>query len=1468
MRKTRSKKNSFNWNKVQRFSIRKLSFGVASCMIGAHFVLSGLSNPVEAALKLYRDQQGGNVTTLYSNKGDTPEDAPDNSVRGKVNVDQEIDIKVDWSQYSKTTPYVTVTYKYNGGFGGNAVAHYSGRPDFWFTTPIGLKEPKEITLYNGNTGEAGRVMNSWSETNNWVSGSNSVGSRYQSAEMAQKLGKGDPTKWERYNDQTGESGRTFRGDLDGMFWWRIGSVEGSVTDKGIYETFKNNTKSMYSDWEKMAHQSVTIKATYEVVDPTLKNGINTLDFGAGVKTGRGLSFLSHFKVSTVEVPVLYKDAEFFEPIVPERLGVKNPDQLSELEKTIVKERILKANQNNSNDSLPEGQKKFLENLKNGNDGISIGTDGTATITYLDGSTDTIPGGALVYEDINAEEHQMINNNGYSYYKSPYPVADLDNIGSEEEAKGIEKFKEINGIVTDSNGVIQSVREGVSKNFIGKILIPYSKAVSTPNENELPITKFQYINIFNANRSKTGVTIPKEDLFKKKTTLEEQQAEVARQKAIATIDQLKYLSKKEKEIFKDKLNNKNTQEDINNVVNEAIGRNSKNEKGIESKKRDVKKAIDALKYLTEKEKEALRNRVDQQGIEDPENPDGSDGKALEHTKGVLDGILTEAEGTNLTNAKTNANEQIDSIIESLTPDQVNDYKRRIGEATTVEQVEAIVKEAENQKSTNEAQKAQAEAEKLKNEYKKKIDQIPGLSNEDKEKYKSDIDNATSKNQLDNIVEDAQAKATRDTAITTIENLPHLNKAQKNRFKDLVNETSDKTRIDGIVDEAKDLDKKMEILQDLVTKANDVKVSDKYNNADKKKQDAFDNARTAASTVADKETEVPENAATTEEVAALTDKLAKAIEALGETVKVPVSKDSLKDEIDKSEAVKKSVAYTKEQDADKKTAYDKALNKANEVYNSDDAKQADVDNALANLKKAREDLSGKVEDFTLSLKTTDSVKISKEPTEGEELSVEDKALVKANVKANEKDLADDENIEYGKITDKQGKKYVKVTVTRGDISREIDVEVAKKEQDADKATPTVTNGKVAISVDPATTPTVTDQTDKDAIINAVTVPQGQPQPKSKDFANGGNIETGTGDNDGKKVVKVKVTYEDNSEDVIEVPVEKKTTIPDAPAGQKDADKATPTVTNGKVAISVDPATTPTVTDQTDKDAIINAVTVPQGQPQPKSKDFANGGNIETGTGDNDGKKVVKVKVTYNDNSEDVIEVPVEKKATSAGGQGGSGSQGNQNGQGGSGSQGGQSGQGGSGSQGNQSGQGGSSSQGGQSGQGGSSSQGDQNGQSSSDSTPALANARKAAENILDEAERAKKAQLEEAGLSADEKAELSAKVDAEKQAALDEIAKAKDVETVKQLVTKAVAKIKAIQPSRNSQDNQDSQDAQNVQEAQNHSNSNPTSLAANVRGQELPATGTGNEFVVFNAAAISILTGLGLAIPSKKKETEEK
>ncbi len=168
---------------------------------------------------------------------------------------------MDWSQYSKTNPYVTVTYKYNGGYGVAALNTYCGeRPDFWFTIPKGASEPTSITLYNQNKGNSGRKMTSWSGEKSWVSFTNSVGSRYQNSTDASALNNGEPSKWECYNDSTNESGRTYRGDLNTMFWRRIGeTIEGDQSEQGIYESFKNHIKSMYSDWQKAAAQLLLLR---------------------------------------------------------------------------------------------------------------------------------------------------------------------------------------------------------------------------------------------------------------------------------------------------------------------------------------------------------------------------------------------------------------------------------------------------------------------------------------------------------------------------------------------------------------------------------------------------------------------------------------------------------------------------------------------------------------------------------------------------------------------------------------------------------------------------------------------------------------------------------------------------------------------------------------------------------------------------------------------------------------------------------------------------------------------------------------------------------------------------------------------------------------------------------------------------------------------------------------------------------
>ena len=1049
-RSTRNSKNKFHWNKVQRFSIRKFSFGVASCMIGAQFVLSGLPNTVEAAFKQLNGEDG--IVSLYSNSGETPESADGIQIGSKVNVDKEIGIDVDWSQYTRENPIVKVTYTYNGGADGSSVTGFGGhRPRFWFTTPIGLKEPKEITLKK-NDGRPVYVMKTWEGKQKFTSLSNSVNSRFQTEADINRAYReidfhGDDTKWESYNDTTGESHREYSGSFANKFWYHIGDrISDDPYEQAIYESFRTNTKTMYVDWERGGIERATITAVYEVADPTFGNDRSTLEFGAGFRVGIA-RMMQHYKTVLTPVPSLYKLNEIFEPSTPTRVTVKDTNKLTEAEKNIVRDRLWSANKENVTSVARTGKNKLIENLKSEDktESILIADDGTATIIYSDNTRDVIPGTSLVYKVTETNTHRQ--GGGYEYDIAPVAVKNMNQITEEEKKAAIKSFLKANGIGIEN-----------LQYHSGKSELDYGNAFTDDHGNKW----FAYEdNIANAKNIGTHIgtkensstvmlsreagfsgvyTIPTSDLYYKEGT---SALDLAKKDAEAAIDNLNYLSPKEKQAFKEKLKDKTTQESINAVVEEAVAKNSENEKALEAKKREVKEKINNNPYLTTAEKKELVDQVSAVVMTDP-----TEGNAtpIEHTKGLVDKILDKA----LEKTKEKAKAIIDEIDKNggqagyLEKPTAAQYKEQIQNATTQEAIAKVIEDALNQKSkkAHDAEKAKTDA--LKDEYKKKIDQVPGLTDAQRDEYKKQIDAATTRDQLEAIVKDAEVKAYRDTAKAKIDALEHLNAAQKAELKTQVDAAGSKAEVDNIVSIAQGLDSKMDSLQKLVAEAEKVKASDKYTNPNvsQDKKTTFDTAKDAASKVADKTTAEPENAAGTSEVAALIDNLAKAIEALtGEKVPVPVSKDALKAEIDLNtdDAVKKSPAYAKETDATMKKAYDDALAKAKEVYAKQNATQTDVDNALDTLKQARLALSGKAEDFTLGVKDG-AAKISIEPKAGATLTEKaDKDAVKAKVTVNGNALDDTYSVEYGAIAEKGDKKVVPVTVTHDGITRTVDVPV---------------------------------------------------------------------------------------------------------------------------------------------------------------------------------------------------------------------------------------------------------------------------------------------------------------------------------------------------------------------------------------------------------------------------------------------
>ncbi|WP_142426257.1 Rib/alpha-like domain-containing protein [Enterococcus faecalis] len=210
-------------------------------------------------------------------------------------------------------------------------------------------------------------------------------------------------------------------------------------------------------------------------------------------------------------------------------------------------------------------------------------------------------------------------------------------------------------------------------------------------------------------------------------------------------------------------------------------------------------------------------------------------------------------------------------------------------------------------------------------------------------------------------------------------------------------------------------------------------------------------------------------------------------------------------------------------------------------------------------------------------------------------------------NKKDLPKDAKYTWKEKVDisTAGNKKGTVVVTYSDGSSdevEVDVTVTDNRSDADKYEPTVEGEKVEIGGK-------VDLTDN--VTNLPTLPQGTTVT---DVTPGGTIDTNT---PGNYEGVIEVTYPDGTKDTVKVPVE----VTD---NRSDADKYEPTVEGEKVEIGGK-------VDLTDN--VTNLPTLPQGTTVT---DVTPGGTIDTNT---PGNYEGVIEVTYPDGTKDTVKVPVE-------------------------------------------------------------------------------------------------------------------------------------------------------------------------------------------------------------------------------------
>ncbi|HEM3198237.1 TPA: GA module-containing protein, partial [Streptococcus suis 14A] len=190
----------------------------------------------------------------------------------------------------------------------------------------------------------------------------------------------------------------------------------------------------------------------------------------------------------------------------------------------------------------------------------------------------------------------------------------------------------------------------------------------------------------------------------------------------------------------------------------------------------------------------------------------------------------------------------------------------------------------------------------------------------------------------------------------------------------------------------------------------------------------------------------------------------------------------------------------------------------------------------------------------------------------------------------------------------------------------VQVPVRQYDRAVYTPNLVNSKeVPISVDPAGNPSITSQDDTNAILANVDVPAATPDGTKPEVTKtiASPVKDGTGTNQGKKVVEVEITYPDQSKEKIEVPVkhaDNQVHNPEVPAKPVQLDVA---------------ATSDTSLSDADKQAVKDAVTIPQGSGGVASLPE------DAKVVDRNGTPVVPVTVTYPDGTTETVDVPVVQK-----------------------------------------------------------------------------------------------------------------------------------------------------------------------------------------------------------------------------------
>ncbi|MHC8464110.1 LPXTG cell wall anchor domain-containing protein [Weissella tructae] len=308
---------------------------------------------------------------------------------------------------------------------------------------------------------------------------------------------------------------------------------------------------------------------------------------------------------------------------------------------------------------------------------------------------------------------------------------------------------------------------------------------------------------------------KKESQKRQDAVDEAQRELedARKNGSEEIKDLPHFDKQELEDLQKKLDESNTPDDVNKIVEDAKDESQKRQDAVDEAQRELEDArkngseeIKDLPHFDKQELEDLQKKLDESKTPDDAKKIVEDAKKeSQKRQDALDEAQRELE-----DARKNGSEEIKDLPH-FDKQELEDLQKKLDESKTPDDVNKIVEDAKD-----ESQKRQDALDEARKNGLDEIKDLPHFDKQEQEDLQKKLDESKTPDDVNKIVEDAKKESqkrqdaideaqreledARKNGSEEIDGLPNLSDDEKNDFKKQLDDASTLDEIKGILNDA--------------------------------------------------------------------------------------------------------------------------------------------------------------------------------------------------------------------------------------------------------------------------------------------------------------------------------------------------------------------------------------------------------------------------------------------------------------------------------------------------------------------------------------------------------------------------------------------------------------------------------------------------------------------------------------------